>query len=518
MKSLSVFFVAVVCTFFPAIVGAKNGALAARDTQFVLQKSNDLPVTTINLTFRVGSADDPSGQEGIAALTADLMREGGVQRASIGGVALPARSRAELEDFLYPMAADIQVTVENEQTSFHVTTTAEDAETVFRALVQLVLKPAFDGDELSRLKNETIDALEKQLPREDEEEVGKAALDQLMYGRSHPYGHVVAGTLKSVRALEREQVQAFYLSHYTQKRLWVGLGGVVSPELERLARAAFAELPVGDRAQAIIPAAPKPTGLRLQFVQGSFDAVGVHLGTPLSSNRASRDFPELFLASWAFGKHRSFVGRLMHEVREVRGLNYGDYAYVEFFPHGGQLLNAPPQAARTRQAFTVWGRPTPPENGCFLVRELLRETNQLAKTGLSESEFALTRSHLIGNAPLLATGMESRLGFAIDSRFYGIDGDFLKKLQQGAKSATRERVNAVLRAALTPGDFNLVVVGADTGKLEAQLKSPFCAIHYAAGVKQSAAVHQQDAAIGAYPVPVQPQNTTRVTAESLFAE
>ncbi len=92
----------------------------------------------------------------------------------------------------------------------------------------------------------------------------------------------------------------------------------------------------------------------------------------------------------------------MRVVRETRGLNYGDYAYVEDFPGGGSLLIEPTQEARSRQMFSVWGRPTTLPNGCFLFKQLLREITSLSSQGITEEEFNQTKSHLLGYIPTLA--------------------------------------------------------------------------------------------------------------------
>ena len=55
---------------------------------------------------------------------------------------------------------------------------ATDAETIFDTLAQIILAPAFHEDEFKRLRAEELDALTKQWPREDEEELGKAALEK----------------------------------------------------------------------------------------------------------------------------------------------------------------------------------------------------------------------------------------------------------------------------------------------------------------------------------------------------
>src|SRR5207249_2189385 len=145
------------------------------------------------------------------------------------------------------------------------------------------------------------------------------------------------------------------------------------------------------------------------------------------------------------------------------------YAYVEDFPEGGNHLSEPTQAARARQAFTVWARPTPLENGCFLLKLVHREVHRFADKGLDPSRFALAKSHLTGNAPLLATSLERRLGYAIDSAFYGIRGDYLKNLQAASQKATRAEVDKLVRGNIRPGALELVVVTPDPAKFKAEI-------------------------------------------------
>lgn len=478
----------------------------------IVQKSNGLPITTFNVTFRVGSADDPKEREGLAYMTARMLREGGV-RAYKG---MPARARAEVEEFLFPFAADIDVSIAREQVSFTATSSAADSETIFNLISQMILAPAFEAAEFDRLRSEELDALQKQMPREDQEELGKHALERQMWGKGHPYAHAVNGTVDSVKAMSVAQLKAFYVQMFAKNRLTVGVAGVVSKSLEAKVRAAFSPLEAGEAARALVPAAQARKGARLLIVKGPFDATGVHLGVPVSFNRASPEFDQLYLMAVGFGKHRSFVGRLMKTVREIRSLNYGAYAYVEEFPGGGSSLVEPTQAARTRQAFTVWGRPTTLENGCFLARQLHREVINLVEKGLTQAEFQLAQSHLVGNAPLLATGIERRLGYAIDSRFYGLKGEFTARLQKNAKAATRKSVNALIRKHVDPANIDIVVVTPEPDKFKEQILGARCDIQYAEGSQKDKAVLTEDKKIAVHSLTLEPKNISVVSSEDLF--
>ena len=55
-----------------------------------------------------------------------------------------------------------------------------------------------------------------------------------------------------------------------------------------------------------------------------------------------------------FGEHRTFSGLLMNKMRGDRGLNYGDYAYIESFIQDGGSRFPVPNIPR-RQQFSASG-------------------------------------------------------------------------------------------------------------------------------------------------------------------
>ena len=67
-------------------------------------------------------------------------------------------------------------------------------------------------------------------------------------------------------------------------------------------------------------------------------------------------------------------------MREERGLNCRDYAYIEHFPLG-YARQFPPNVARHQQIFQVWIRPVPNETRVFAFRAALRELQNWWITG-----------------------------------------------------------------------------------------------------------------------------------------
>ncbi len=480
--------------------------------RWILQKQAKLPLTAIQLTFQVGTADDPKGKEGLAYLTARLMREGGVKAWK----GMPALTRADIQELLSLTGGSAEFQVEKQQITLKVMAPATEADKLAKLAVQMVLAPAWDDTQRTRLTGEMEEALKRQWPREDQEELGKVALDYVMYGADHPYSHVEDGKLASLKAIDKAAIEKFHKEKFTADNLVVGMAGVIDPKLKTWIEKSLAALPKAKATSSVMFTPPPVAGLDLWIVKGEFEGTGVHLGLPLSVNRADADFPALYLGANSFGKHRSFVGRLMRVVREVRGLNYGTYAYAEDFPNGGRLLSPPTQAARSIQAFTMWGRPTRPENGCFLLRQMYRELASLAKDGITATEFELTKSHLMGYVPELALSLDRQLGFAIDSLFYGIRGDYLKELTASISKLKHAEVNAILKKHLKPENFRIVVTASDPEKFRKQILGTDCGISYAEGITKGEEVLKEDKLISETKLPIEPTRIRTLDAEALF--
>ena len=115
-------------------------------------------------------------------------------------------------------------------------------------------------------------------------------------------------------------------------------------------------------------------------------------------------------------------------MREKRGLNYGDYAYIEYFPRGMFLMEPPQNLARHYQIFQVWIRPVEPPTAKFALRLALFELDKLAKNGMTQEAFERTRDFLSKFVNVLTKSKRAELGYAIDSNFYALNpyNEYLK--------------------------------------------------------------------------------------------
>jgi zinc protease len=415
---------------------------------------SDSPLVSFRILFRTGAASDPAGKEGVAALTAAMLTKGGTEDLSYD----------EIVETLFPMASSLHAQVDKEMTVFHGTTHIENLAPYYDLIRAMLLEPGWSEDDFRRLKDEAMNFLRIQLRSNNEEELGKEFLYLKIY-EAHPYGHHNVGALASLEKLTLDDLKAFYRENYRQGNLVIGLAGGYPGDFPQTVTSDFETLPQGDVKAVELPEPSPARKLRISIIEKDTRGTLISLGFPLSITRSSPDWPALKLAQSYFGQHRTSKSYLFQRIREIRGMNYGDYAYIEYFPRGMFQFRPDPNLVRRQQIFQIWIRPVEPQNGLFALRIALYELDKLVKQGLTEEALDATRRFLSKYLHLLTQTQSDQLGYALDSQAYGTPpfGDYLK---QAFASLTLEDVNRVISKHLRPTDLDIVIITKDAAGLK----------------------------------------------------
>ena len=479
----------------------------AADAKFdVLVQKSSLPQVRFKLLFAAGSSHDPKGKEGLAALAASMVAEAGSRERKID----------EITKSLFPLAGSFSDQVDKEMTTFTGAIHKDKWNEFLDIALPMLLEPGFREDDFRRLKDAQKNALVLDLKDNNEEEFGKERLQTNVYAGT-PYGHPVLGTVKGIESITLDDVKAFYRQAYTQGAVRVGMSGDVSDTMIAGLKTALARLPQGAGLAATpVPQGRKPQGLEIEIIEKNTRATAISFGLPLDVTRRHPDFPALWLAKTWLGEHRASSGQLYQRIRELRGLNYGDYAYIEAFPGGMYGFFPRPNLARKAQLFEIWVRPVAPQNAHFALRLALSELGALIDQGMSQEDFEVTRGYLIKNVFVMTATQDQRLGYALDSQWYGTP-EFTQMMRDGLARLTVADVNAAIRKHLSAKDLSVVFITKDAAGLKQALVSDaFSPIKYDAAKPQ--AVLDQDQAIGSMKLGI-PAEKVRITpAVQAFAE
>src|SRR6266404_835627 len=399
------------------VVSKSNAATNRRTPNMNLADSavllrNRSPLVSFRILFMTGSASDPQGKEGVASLTAAMLAEGGSR----------AKTYSEITDAMYPMATSFSWQVDKEMTVFSGTTHVDNLDKYYSLIRAMLIDPGFREDDFTRLKEDAINYLKTSLRGGNDEELGKEVLYTMIYPGNHPYGHQNRGGVGALEKLTLKDVRDFYAANYTREKLVIGLAGGYPETFPKQVDADFAKLPTAAiKKFPVTTIQPKlDPGTRVEIVQRETRSTGISLGFPINATRADKDWPALAVVASYFGQHRSSNSYLYQRLREARGLNYGDYAYVEYFPRGMFQFQPDPNLGRQQQIFQIWIRPVEAENGVFALRAALFEFDKLVRDGISQEAFETTREFMTKFANVLTQTQSARLGYALDGRYYGI--------------------------------------------------------------------------------------------------
>jgi zinc protease len=497
---------AVACASARRAPQGEPGVRPSDEDSVLLPVSAD-PTVTFKVWFKVGSQHDPAGKEGLAYLTAQLLAQGATTR----------HSYEQILEKLYPLASSYDVRIDREMTVLTGRTHRDNVERFLELFEDAYLRPAFAEVDYKRVQTDTLNYLRNTLRYESDEELAKAALYGFVFEGTR-YAHPAQGTVRGVESATLEDVRRFYERHYTRDNAVVALGGGFDEALADRARARVRELPAGQPPAVAVPHPARAGGRQLLLVAKPGADASISLGFPIETLRGEPDFYALWLANSWLGEHRNSSSHLFQVIREARGMNYGDYSYIEVFPEGGRRNFPPSHAARHQQLFEIWIRTLPNRQAHFALRAALRELETLVDRGLSREQFELTRSFLRKYVLHFAETTTQRLGYAVDDRFYGISGEgHLDRFRRTMDELTLEQVNAAVRRHLRPEHLKIAIVTGEAESLRTALgtEAPSPMQYETAKPPE---VLAEDEQIASYPLRIDAGSIRIVPVERIFEQ
>lgn len=471
------------------------------------------PFVAFNIWVKAGSQNDPAGKEGIAALTANLLSDGGTEQDTY----------QEIVSKLYPMATGYGVSVDKEMTNFRGTVHVDNLEGFYELLRNALLSPAFAEDDFERVKAQTMNFLERGRRYNRDEELSKELLYWMAY-EGTPFQHPEEGYVQSVASITLDDVRAFYQQYYVRNNIVVGVGGGFPDGFVERVRADFDTLPEGEVPVVPAPQPAIPASNQVLIVEKDTDATAISFGFPTTLQRGGEDFYAMKLVNAWMGDHRNSFSNLYQVIREKRGMNYGNYSYIEPFPLGYTTQSRPVNAVRRSNLFEVWIRPislTEPGNlhsrTLFATRAAMREVANLVAGGLPEDQIERTRKYLYDFTLNYGDTTARRLAFAIDDAFYGLEGDnaYLTAIRPELDRLDKAQVDAAIREHLDAAGTYMVFITADAEAFKQLLLSgEATGITYTG--PQPPEILAEDEEIANFPIPVTEADIRIMGIEEIF--
>ena len=423
----------------------------------------------VKLMFKNGSVSDPAGKEGLTRLTAGLLTSGGTKDMTY----------SEVQARIYPMAAYYGSSVDKEVTMFSFEVHKDFLNEFYGILKGLILTPSFDQKDFDRVKSNQQNYVDQVIRSSSDEEYSKMLLEDFLFSGTK-YQTMVSGKSESVKSITLDDVKEHYAKFFGKNRLMVGVAGNYSTDFRNQLLNDLKTLPDGAPYFETKQVPSTPDGIDVQIITKDAFGSAVFMGIPMDVTRSSDDFAALMVANSYLGEHRKSYGVLYDKIRTTRSMNYGDYSYIEWYENGGSNMLPPPGVPRLTNYFSMWIRPVQIAkqlqqqyaelkdvkigHAHFAIRLALREVDKLVKNGMNKNDFEATKEFLRSYIKLYVQSPSSRLGYLMDSKYYGRT-DYIDELDKLLAKLTLDDVNKAVKKYWQINNMKITIV---TDKSEAE--------------------------------------------------
>ena len=390
-----------------------------------------LPIVEIRLVVRSGNGEGKT--PAVAALTAELLKDGGTKR--FGSSALLERIEA--------LGADLSVDVGADVTTFSISATLSHWAEAAELLAMIVSEPALDAAEFRKIRARMVDEA-RALSLSSGRYVASQAIAHTLYTDGSRYGYF--GTRAS--DLEKVTIEAaadHWRTYFTPSNAKLFLGGRI-PESESSAVMAKYFGPWTKRASPALltsarPVAAPPSETRVLVLDKPGSQSDVYIAR-FSHERAHAQWPALSLALGVLGGGES--SRLFSEIREAKSLAYSTSARAFSRAEGPVpfALYAGTKTSSTRETIAAM----------FAQMELLRVR------GFRPTELDSMRRYLRDSDLVLLESVSAVLGEAVAEWRLGLPTGSLARERAALASVPEIEVRAVADA-LFAAPFLVVVAG-----------------------------------------------------------
>ncbi|QYO66578.1 M16 family metallopeptidase [Leptolyngbya sp. 7M] len=303
---------------------------------FVVEKP-ELPKVLVGMATRAGTIADASGKEGIAAMTARMLRRGTKTKQAL-----------QIDEALGDLGTNISGQANREYATLGSEVLTRDLDSLLAVMSDVVLNPSFPADEFEKEKQLTLDGLKQ--AANNPNSVANRVAAMIAYGADHPYGRPAGGLPGSVATITRDDLVRFHQERWKPgSSAMIFVGDVTLNDAVAAARKHFGSWSGGSAPAMNIPAKRPMSSGKVYLVDrpGAAQTVVSHiLNAP---ERKSQDYYALSLANAVYGG--GFGTRLNLNLREEKGYSYGVFAFPQHYSTAGAwIANGGVQTDKTKES------------------------------------------------------------------------------------------------------------------------------------------------------------------------
>ncbi|MGH9870199.1 MAG: M16 family metallopeptidase [Candidatus Polarisedimenticolia bacterium] len=404
-----------------------------------LMEYHELPLVDFQVVVGAGAAHDPKGKEGLASLTAELLRKGTTKRN--------AKEIADAVDFV---GGALGGSADHDGTRVTAEFMAKDVDLALELLADTVMSPVFAPDEVEREKGDTL--AELQAAKENPSLLASRRFVELLFA-NHPYGHPTVGWESTVKGMTAQDVKAFHARHFVPGNIIiVGVGDFSAAEMMAKLEKHFGGWK-GPRTEETPIPKPAPPAAKTIYLIDKPDSTQsqVRMGS-VGIRRTDPDYVIIQVANAILGG--GFTSRLVEEIRVNRSLSYG--ASSRFYPlvqNGPFVVSTFTKNETTGEIIKV-------------AREVLAKFHA---EGATAEEVDKARKYLRGGFAISHQAPDALADALAEIAFYGLPTDYYDTYLDKIDRVTLDDVRRVARERF-PIDTLITVVLGEGKAVRAQLE------------------------------------------------
>ena len=405
---------------------AKRVTLANGMIIYILE-DHELPLVNIHAVTKAGSYFDPEGREGLAELTAMVMRTGGTELMS--GTAV--------DEELETLAININLAAQMENCTVSFSSLKNNLDRGIAVLSQIMRQPVFGEGKLQLAKNLKMEELRR--ISDDPQQFAFREFSRLLY-RGNPRGRLPS--LTSVEKIAADDLRQFHQRYFNPNNLMVTFtGDITKNEALLLVEKYFGNWPKKGTAAGI----PPPAGdLKLGLFYLAKDVPhSVVITGRYAPAKKSADFYPFTVLDFILGSG-GFRSRIFQEIRTNQGLAYSAGSFYRArSDYGVQGTYAMTKSSTTGKTLSL----------------LNSITERIKKDDLSSEELAWAKKSLNNSFIFSFNSTEQIARQQMMLEFEHLPPDYLVKYQDRIGQVAKEDLARVANRYLVPAKTITLVMG-----------------------------------------------------------
>jgi zinc protease len=392
--------------------------------------NHELPLIKITAVIRTGSMYDPPEKEGLAELTGQIMRVGGIE----------GMTGNALDEALESMAANLTISTHRDSGTLSLSILRNDREKGMELFSRILMKPVFEVEKLTLAKDLKIEELRR--ITDNPQKLAFREFGRLIHEGS-PRGRLF--TANSINRIQRDDLIRFHNRFYHPENVMISISGDINrSEAEALVKQHFGNWQPSEMKSEPLPL-PRPQAGKFFILTKDLSQSIVIFGWLAPAKKDARSFP-FEIIDFIIGSG-GFRSRIFQEIRTNQGLAYS----------AGSFYSAK-NGYGTFGAYTL----TKSESTVKVISLLRNIVEEFGKQPLTEKELEATKNSIANSFIFSFTSTDQIALQQLLIEYEDLPEDYLITYRNNINNVNVEDVRKVAGEHLDPKMAIMLIVGNDT--------------------------------------------------------